>query len=95
MSGMNKWSVAHTLAVVLNAGLLGLWLLASATTSVYFHLPLEKITGFCTSFLPLVFTVMDADSLTVLGVAGYAISQFIVSMVLPREKGNNKALKTQ
>lgn len=77
MSGMNKWSIPHTVAVVLNAGLLGLWLLASATTSVYFHSPAEKITGFF------------------LGVAGYAISQFIVSMVLPREKARNEALKTQ
>lgn len=51
MAGTNKWSVPHTLSVVLNIVLFGLWLLASATTSVYFHLPSEKITGFCEFFV--------------------------------------------
>ncbi|KAH6914328.1 inositol phospholipid synthesis and fat-storage-inducing TM-domain-containing protein [Coprinopsis sp. MPI-PUGE-AT-0042] len=77
MAGMNKWSVPHTISVVLNIALLALWLLASATTSVYFHLPSEKVTGF------------------VAGVVGYAISQFIVSVVLPREKAEGRVLKTQ
>ncbi|EAU91470.1 hypothetical protein CC1G_01959 [Coprinopsis cinerea okayama7 len=40
------WSTLHTFAVALNGVLLGLWLLASATTSVYFHSPWEKLTGF-------------------------------------------------
>ncbi|KAF9024831.1 hypothetical protein BDZ89DRAFT_1068769 [Hymenopellis radicata] len=39
------WSALHTYAVWANVALVGLWLLASCTTSIYFHSPFEKITG--------------------------------------------------
>ncbi|KDQ57778.1 hypothetical protein JAAARDRAFT_69860 [Jaapia argillacea MUCL 33604] len=45
-TGGGKWSKAHTWAVGVNIGLIGLWLFASWTTSVYFHSPMEKLTGF-------------------------------------------------
>ncbi|KAJ3550179.1 hypothetical protein NMY22_g594 [Coprinellus aureogranulatus] len=40
------WSGVHKVAVVLNAMLVALWMWSSAVTSVYFHSPLEKFTGF-------------------------------------------------
>ncbi|KAF8919744.1 inositol phospholipid synthesis and fat-storage-inducing TM-domain-containing protein [Mucidula mucida] len=39
------WSALHTYAVWANVALVGLWLLACSTTSIYFHSPFEKITG--------------------------------------------------
>ncbi|KAF9451971.1 hypothetical protein P691DRAFT_756852 [Macrolepiota fuliginosa MF-IS2] len=41
-----NWTPGHRLAIVGNILLIGIWLFASCTTSVYFHSPLEKITGF-------------------------------------------------
>lgn len=43
-----SWSTLHTTAVAIQGALLTLWLLASATTSVYFHSPFEKLSGFGT-----------------------------------------------
>lgn len=42
-SSLHKWAVAFTVSVIL------LGFLATYTTSVYFHTPLEKISGFCRS----------------------------------------------
>ena len=42
-----SWSKMHTWAVAATAGLLAIWLLALGTTSVYFHTPFEKLTGYC------------------------------------------------
>lgn len=41
------WGALHKVVVILNAALLVVWMWASATTSVYFHSPLEKFTGLC------------------------------------------------
>ncbi|TFY83132.1 hypothetical protein EWM64_g886 [Hericium alpestre] len=41
------WSPAHRIAVFANGALLVLWLFAIWITSVYFHSPMEKISGFC------------------------------------------------
>ncbi|KAJ6625484.1 inositol phospholipid synthesis and fat-storage-inducing TM-domain-containing protein [Mycena sp. CBHHK59/15] len=41
-----RWSVAHLYAVWVVVALIFIWLFASYTTSVYFHSPMEKITGY-------------------------------------------------
>ncbi|ESK96691.1 inositol phospholipid biosynthesis protein scs3 [Moniliophthora roreri MCA 2997] len=41
-----RWSLAHKITVAVNLTLIGLWLFASYTTSVYFHSPFEKFTGY-------------------------------------------------
>lgn len=46
-------TLSHTVAVVANVALIGLWLFASYTTSLYFHSPAEKVSGF--SRCPLTF----------------------------------------
>ncbi|KAF8070586.1 inositol phospholipid synthesis and fat-storage-inducing TM-domain-containing protein [Lyophyllum atratum] len=38
-------STLHTVAMVANVALIGIWLFATYTTSIYFHSPLEKVTG--------------------------------------------------
>ncbi|KAJ7178333.1 inositol phospholipid synthesis and fat-storage-inducing TM-domain-containing protein [Mycena crocata] len=43
---LTRWSTSHTVAVCANMVLIGIWLFASGTTSVYFHSPGEKITGY-------------------------------------------------
>ncbi|KAJ7680472.1 inositol phospholipid synthesis and fat-storage-inducing TM-domain-containing protein [Mycena polygramma] len=43
---LTRWTTPHTAAVCANAALIAIWLFASGTTSVYFHSPLEKITGY-------------------------------------------------
>ncbi|KAJ6499149.1 inositol phospholipid synthesis and fat-storage-inducing TM-domain-containing protein [Mycena sanguinolenta] len=43
---LTRWSTPHTAAVWANMVLIGIWLFASGTTSVYFHSPGEKITGY-------------------------------------------------
>lgn len=40
------WPRMHTWAVVAAVGLVTIWLFALGTTSVYFHTPLEKLTGY-------------------------------------------------
>ncbi|KAG2079144.1 hypothetical protein BDR04DRAFT_21570 [Suillus decipiens] len=40
------WSLAHACAVAFNIVLVAIWLFAIATTSVYFHSPFEKFTGY-------------------------------------------------
>jgi hypothetical protein len=39
-------SVQHKVSIAANLILMGIWLFASITTSVYFHSPSEKITGY-------------------------------------------------
>ncbi|KAJ7287803.1 inositol phospholipid synthesis and fat-storage-inducing TM-domain-containing protein [Mycena rebaudengoi] len=43
---LRRWSVPHAAAVNANIALILVWLFASGTTSVYFHSPLEKVTGY-------------------------------------------------
>ncbi|KAK7005640.1 inositol phospholipid synthesis and fat-storage-inducing TM-domain-containing protein [Favolaschia claudopus] len=43
---LTRWSLPHTVAVWANMALISIWLFASGTTSVYFHSPSEKITGY-------------------------------------------------
>ncbi|KAN0090780.1 Inositol phospholipid synthesis and fat-storage-inducing TM domain containing protein [Tylopilus felleus] len=40
------WSRMHTWAVTATVGLIAIWLFALGTTSVYFHTPWEKLTGY-------------------------------------------------
>lgn len=44
-----KWSLPHACAVVFNIVLIAIWFFAISTTSVYFHTPFEKFTGYRTS----------------------------------------------
>ncbi|KAF5380624.1 hypothetical protein D9615_004542 [Tricholomella constricta] len=58
-------SALHTLAMVANMALLGVWLFATYTTSLYFHSPLEKITGFLLGASCFVITLLpevEADA---------------------------------
>ncbi|KAG1735142.1 Fat storage-inducing transmembrane protein [Suillus paluster] len=41
-----KWSFTHAVAVVFNVGIVAIWLFAIYTTSLYFHSPFEKFTGY-------------------------------------------------
>lgn len=41
-----SWPRMHTWAVAATVGLIAMWLFALGTTSVYFHAPLEKLTGY-------------------------------------------------
>ncbi|KAF7315536.1 hypothetical protein MIND_00068900 [Mycena indigotica] len=43
---LTRWSTPHTIAVYTNIGLILTWLFACGTTSVYFHSPGEKISGY-------------------------------------------------
>jgi hypothetical protein len=40
------WSKLHNLAIAVNVAVITMWLFATWTTSVYFHLPMEKISGY-------------------------------------------------
>ncbi|KAF5354931.1 hypothetical protein D9756_005401 [Leucocoprinus leucothites] len=44
--GFVPWSMLHRVAIFANVALVGIWFLASYTTAVYFHSPLEKLTGY-------------------------------------------------
>lgn len=46
-AGAERWSVYHKVAVAFNLALVGVWMFAIYTTSVYFHTPQEKFTGYC------------------------------------------------
>ena len=41
-----NWTQVHRISVIVNALMVGIWLWASAVTAVYFHSPMEKVTGF-------------------------------------------------
>ncbi|KAF9222702.1 hypothetical protein BS17DRAFT_735588 [Gyrodon lividus] len=41
-----SWSAMHKWAVLAATSLIAIWLIAIGTTSVYFHTPLEKFTGY-------------------------------------------------
>ncbi|KAJ7446209.1 inositol phospholipid synthesis and fat-storage-inducing TM-domain-containing protein [Mycena galericulata] len=43
---LTRWSTPHTVAVAANSLLIGVWMFASGTTSIYFHSPGEKISGY-------------------------------------------------
>ncbi|TFK54097.1 hypothetical protein OE88DRAFT_1695242 [Heliocybe sulcata] len=44
--GIMRWSDPHKYAMAFSTTLLAVWLFASYTTSVYFHTPFEKFTGY-------------------------------------------------
>ncbi|KAJ7076351.1 inositol phospholipid synthesis and fat-storage-inducing TM-domain-containing protein [Mycena belliarum] len=43
---LTRWSTPHTLAIWANSALICIWLFATGTTSIYFHSPGEKISGY-------------------------------------------------
>lgn len=42
----SPWTPAHKYAVLYTLGTIAIWLFATYTTSLYFHTPLEKFTGY-------------------------------------------------
>lgn len=52
------WSLAHACAVAFNIVLVGIWLFAIYTTSVYFHSPFEKFTGYLLGVAGYVVTLL-------------------------------------
>ncbi|GLB37558.1 putative inositol phospholipid synthesis and fat-storage-inducing TM [Lyophyllum shimeji] len=48
----------HTIAMISNIALIGIWLLATYTTSLYFHSPVEKVTGFLLGVSCFVITLL-------------------------------------
>lgn len=86
------WSGLHMWAVAANIVLIGIWLLGTYTTSVYFHSPFEKFTGYRMYFLFSIhpFNLTYSDFLVlfalVLGVTSFALSQLpIFSEPPPRQ----------
>jgi len=45
-SSPSAWTPAHKYAVIYTSAIIVIWLFAAYTTSVYFHTPLEKLTGY-------------------------------------------------
>lgn len=41
------WTLIHKIAFIGNVLLIAIWMLGSGTTAVYYHSPLEKVTGYC------------------------------------------------
>ncbi|KAG7098715.1 hypothetical protein E1B28_000628 [Marasmius oreades] len=59
-----QWTIAHKFAITVNAALIGIWLFAGGTTSVYFHSPLEKVTGYALGLLGFAATQLPFFSTT-------------------------------
>lgn len=78
--GVEKWAFQGTLA------LLALWWWMAIMTSVYFHTPQEKLSGFC-EFL---FCLINPQTLTVplvIGVAGYFVTRIPLPLREPPKIG--------
>ncbi|KAJ6594047.1 inositol phospholipid synthesis and fat-storage-inducing TM-domain-containing protein [Mycena capillaripes] len=69
---LTRWSTPHTAAVCANVALIAIWLFASGTTSVYFHSPWEKITGYLLGLACFVLTQLPGH--------------FVAGMTAPTEK---------
>lgn len=55
------WSQAHLLGVVFSVSLIMLWLFANWTTSVYYHSPVEKASGFRACFSCIYLLIEGSD----------------------------------
>jgi len=51
-----QWSALHYIAIMTNITLIAVWFFGVYTTSIYFHSPLEKITGFLLGIAAFGFT---------------------------------------
>ncbi|KAJ7901985.1 hypothetical protein B0H14DRAFT_3852031 [Mycena olivaceomarginata] len=71
-----QWSPPHAAAVWANIALIAIWLFASGTTSVYFHSPAEKITGY----------LLGLACFVVAQIPGDLISAATTPTPTPREK---------
>lgn len=65
----------HSIAVVATGALMGIWLFSVYTTSLYFHTPFEKLTGFCKFSKNQVVCFILTLSRPVIGLAGFLITQ--------------------
>jgi len=70
-----SWSLIHRVAIFANVLLICIWILGSYTTSVYFHAPLEKLTGYCEFFLVKV--VHLYLSYIVVGLLGFGLTLLV------------------
>lgn len=73
--GAQEMSAVHKWVVLGNVGVIALGYLACYTTSVYFHTPFEKFTGFCESRVCLAACEANGFYHLVLGLAGYAVTR--------------------
>ncbi|KAF9263272.1 hypothetical protein L218DRAFT_973097 [Marasmius fiardii PR-910] len=71
---VGQWTMAHKFAIAANISLIAIWLFASGTTSVYFHSPFEKITGYGT------YTLFGP-----LGLIGFAATQLPLFTTTPKQ----------
>lgn len=53
----STWSAPHQLAVLSSVVLIAVWLFGIYTTSLYFHTPSEKLSGYCTSLFFLIYSL--------------------------------------
>ncbi|KAF9485964.1 hypothetical protein BDN70DRAFT_794808 [Pholiota conissans] len=53
---IRRWTSVHKWAIASNIILIGIWLFATYTTSVYFHSPFEKFTGYLLGLASFVLT---------------------------------------
>ncbi|XP_006461197.1 hypothetical protein AGABI2DRAFT_221786 [Agaricus bisporus var. bisporus H97] len=60
------WPLIHKFALIGNVLLIAIWILASATTAVYFHSPLEKVTGYLLGVTGFLLTQLVPGSQTTL-----------------------------
>ena len=57
-----SWTAAHNFAVTSNVVLIAIWVFATYTTAIYFHTPVEKLTGFRALFFLLAPDERSADA---------------------------------
>lgn len=74
-SPSSTWTPLHKYSVLYTSAMIAIWLFAIYTTSVYFHAPLEKFSGYreCRYSCP----TLSLTIIIVLGIAGYALTQVL------------------
>ncbi|KAJ7703049.1 inositol phospholipid synthesis and fat-storage-inducing TM-domain-containing protein [Mycena rosella] len=60
---LTRWSTPHAVAMCANLTLIGIWLFATGTTSVYFHSPGEKITGYLLALVCFIMAQIPGNAL--------------------------------
>jgi hypothetical protein len=77
LARVETWTTLHTMAVMLTATLMCVWVFASYMTCIYFHTPQEKVTGYCKSQLACSPSLQLLTRPLVLGIASFLLSQLI------------------
>ncbi|KAF8638016.1 hypothetical protein AX16_010648 [Volvariella volvacea WC 439] len=71
-SRLKNWSQLHTVSVLAQTTLIGLWLLAALTTSLYFHVPYEKFTGFVLGLAGFLVSQLIPDDIPVQSIRAHS-----------------------